>query len=697
MGFIWLPSKSYPDKQTTYLNPLTENKGAGNYTVCSVCKKYVFDSLVTRLDITFSADTACLLKINGEIIARGPAYSGGDFLNNENPRNDYYSLYFEHPISAKEVLFEGIVRMMPYHLCEYSKGQGGFYLNCVAHLKNGETCTIYSDDSWDIYHLNTYTQPRCFDNSLPPQPTVKAEIKKDIWQPEVAPILPCTLENLSRHTYKLGAKEKFKKTVEFDKIHACYLTLEVKTTEKANINICTFETDERTHAHYGTYTKDDTYYGLELFSVGGYDIEISNEGESDCEITVIFDSSFYPVNSCAMTETSDKELNTLLDICTHTLKYCRQLHHLDSPKHCEPLACAGDYYVEMLMTLYSYGDLSLCEFDLKRIARTMTDNDGRLFHTTYSLIWVKMLYECYMATGNIELLRDCKGALDLLLNRFDSYMGENGLVETPPDYMFIDWLFPDGISTHHPPKALGQTCLNMFLYGALNYASYIYNALDFKEKAEKQIIKAKALKEAIITHLYDKEKGLFFEGLNTKTPEEMLWQYLPKNVEKRYYRRHANILACYFGIVDKNDAKKLLEKVYNDDTLGEVQPYFMHFWFGAIYNNGLCEKYTLPLLNLWKEAIKVCPKGLPEGFYKPEPTYNFDHSHAWGGSPLYSLPQALSGLEILEPRFKKISLKPQLLGLEFANLEIATPYGIIRIESSKNGVKIEAPKEITII
>ena len=697
-GFIWLPSKLYPDNQNTFFNPLAESKGAGNYTVCRVSKKYIFAEEITHLDITFSADTTCLLMVNGQAAARGPAYSGGDFLNNEKSRQDYYSLCFEYSLNSKEVLFESIVRMMPYHLCEYSRGQGGFYLKCVAHLKNGKTCVLLSDDSWDIELLNSYTSPHFFDNTIKNEPPTKAEIKDDIWEPTPAPIPPCTLENLSLHTYTVKAGERFKKTISYDKIHACYLTVLSKTSGKVAVNISVYEADERYQMTRCIFDKDDVYYGLELISLGGYDIEISNEGDSDSEITVIFDSSYFPVNVCAKSEVSDNELNTLLEICAHTLKYCRQLHHLDSPKHCEPLACVGDYYIEMLMTMFSYGDMRLCEFDLRRIARTISDNDGRLFHTTYSLIWVKMVYECYMITGDISLLDDCKKALDLLISRFECYMGENGLVETPPDYMFIDWLFPDGISTHHPPKALGQACLNMFLYGALNSAADIYSALGYDEMARMQKAKAASLKKSILTNLYDKKKGLFFEGLNTETPSRLLWQYQPPNVEKRYYRRHANILAVYFGILEGDEAKILLERIYNDESLGEVQPYFMHFWFGAIYKAGMCEKYTLPLLNLWKSAIKECSKGLPEGFYKPEPSYKFDRSHAWGGTPLYSLPMAILGLEILEPGFKKIRLNPNLLGLDLANIEIASPYGIIRVELKQNKKpKISAPHEIDIV
>ena len=60
--------------------------------------------------------------------------------------------------------------------------------------------------------------------------------------------------------------------------------------------------------------------------------------------------------------------------------------------------------------------------------------------------------------------------------------------------------------------------------------------------------------------------------------------------------------------------------------------------------------------------------------------YGFDHSHGWGGTPLYHLPMVLSGLEILEPGYRRIRLHPDLLGFSSAITEIPTPYGTIRIE-----------------
>lgn len=117
----------------------------------------------------------------------------------------------------------------------------------------------------------------------------------------------------------------------------------------------------------------------------------------------------------------------------------------------------------------------------------------------------------------------------------------------------------------------------------------------------------------------------------------------------------------------------------SDDSLGKVQPYFCHFLLEAIYRNALRGSYTLEILEQWKAPVKECSKGIVEGFYKPVETYAFDHRHVWAGTPAYALPLALSGLSILEPGFKRISLSPSLLGLKEAHVQIPTPMGMIEL------------------
>ena len=250
---------------------------------------------------------------------------------------------------------------------------------------------------------------------------------------------------------------------------------------------------------------------------------------------------------------------------------------------------------------------------------------------------------------------------------------------------------------HHPPKALGQTCLNMFYFGALDAAIKIFGELSQNAMAEKNVRKKETLRNSINSILFDKEKGLYFEGLNTETPPEMLYQFMPANTDKRYYLKHSNILAAYFGVCDKALAKQLIDKIMTEECPGDYQPYFAHFLLEAIYENDLRDKYTLAVLEKWKEPVSNCSKGLVEGFIAPEPTYSFDHSHAWGGTPLYSLPKALLGLKILKPGMCELEFAPSLLGLENARVELPTPYGDIVCELNKDKSSIiSAPEEITV-
>ena len=398
-----------------------------------------------------------------------------------------------------------------------------------------------------------------------------------------------------------------------------------------------------------------------------------------------------------MSVTSDTELNEILENCKRSLKYCRQYIHLDSPRHLEPLACTGDYYIETLMSAFSYADMSLAKLDCYRTAELIIGN-GRMFHTTYSLIWVRMLHDVYMMTGDITVLEECREALDALLLMFDGYVDKGGVIDNPRDYMFVDWIYIDGYTLHHPPKALGQSVLNMYYYGALDSAEKIYSALGDEEAESATRVKKNALKAAINERLYDKERGLYFEGESTPTPKELLGEWMPENTDKRYYRINANALAAAFGVADEERSRRILTELLSDESFSDYQPYFAHFVLEAIFKNGLADKWTMKVIDRWREQHRICPKGLAEGFLPPEPTYRFDHSHAWGGTPLYSLPRALIGLDILEPGMTKLRLSPSLLGLEWARVELPTPKGMVTVEERRGEApSITAPRDIEII
>ena len=704
--WIWLPEDPYPQQQTTRYSERTHIYRETNYTVASFAREYHFPAPIRRVSLRFSGDTAFALHCNGAHIANGPVLPGGDFLDSyaDVPLPQHYATEMDltpqqlPELARGELRFQAMVRIGPVQCFDHSHGRGGFFLTAHISFSDGTSQMVVTDSTWSARLLPAYTAPGCFDNSRPTPEAVPAQVIQNIWHCETAPIPPCTLTPVEGAALVIPGGQTKNALIPFDRIYAAYLMVSAQVSGTLRVRVWCRETGEPGVLHQYTFAESGGCLGLELRSVGQLWVEAENCGNGDALLSLSILKSHYPAPFCAKTITSDEELNQVLDTCIHTLKYCRQSMHLDSPKHCELLACTGDYYIETLMTAFSFGDLRLSAFDVRRTAELLRYRDGRMFHTTYSLIWVQMLYDVYMLTGENALLTDCADALTLLLERFHRYLGENDIIETPPDYMFIDWLVPDGISLHHPPKALGQTCLNLFYYGALKTAVIIYGILDQPAMAARYAGRMEALHAAILSHLYDADRQLFFEGLNTPTPENLICEWMPRNVEKRYYRKHANILAAYFGFFAREANAALLRRILTEDPLGEVQPYFCHFLLEAIYRNGLREEFTLAILEQWKGPVKDCTKGLTEGFYKPQADYSFDHSHAWGGTPAYALPLALSGLEILEPGYKRIRLNPSLLGLNSAHVEIPTPSGIIDLKMEAGKVpEITVPKEIRLM
>ena len=700
--WIWLPLDNYPNNQTTAFS-CGGDPVKYNYTVAEFKKVYTFEKKIRKATIRFSGDTALHLFVNGELVATGPVAVGGDFLECHRSRDLWYASTLDVTPDSNVLDLFARVKMLPVELCEYSKGKGGFMLTGHIEFEDGTKHVIFTDNSWLCRKNGAYIKPKYYDSSIKPDEWVNARIQDNVWFTKDSPI-PLRAEEIISpidgcETFSLSAGEKKNFTLTYDMIYAAYVNCECKGKGKVTVKVHCSECGEEGTREEMIFDGNGQYRSFEMHSAGMFEVEAINESDENADITLKLIFSHYPVDREASITLSDKELEKALDLCRHTLKICRQTLHLDGPRHCEPLACTGDYYIETLMTAFSFGDMRLAELDVLRTAELLIKNDGRMFHTTYSLIWVQMLYDVYMFTGNKKLLEDCLEALIILLNRFSTYVTGLGIIDNPPDYMFVDWIFIDDFSMHHPPKALGQSALNMFYHGALDYAEKIYSILGEDAMAKDAKEKRESLKKNIDILLFDEEKGIYFEGLNHKIDMSTVQEWAqPQNTDKKYYLPHSNILACCYGVADGDKARSILTKVMKDEWPCSFQPYFAHFMFEALYKAGLRDKYTLELAERWKAPTKECDKGLVEGFISPDEHYTFDHSHAWGGTPLYSIPKALCGFEVIEPGFKKVKLNPSLIGLDSARVEIPTPYGDIVVTQEKGKeTEIICPDEIEML
>ena len=691
--FIWLDPTLYPEYQ------------GDRFCLAELTREIETDS-ACEIDIT--ANARYLLFVNDKYVGRGPASVGGDFLEGKI-ESSYYDTYEIKDTGKLKI--KAIVTSTPTAMTEYNFGFCGFWARVWV---NGKAVCV-ADEEWDVTILNEWEHMHYVDYTKVAEKTHKAKFTKEL------EIEPHTLAKLAEDKLVpqdfaplcAQAGEKTAKTYYFDKIYSAYPHFTLECDGECTVKLTSSEQGDSgvvcdvVIANQGVH-----HFSPRMRSVGQIEIELENKSAKPATLKELYiDYVRYPVYELGAFKSSDSLINKIYDLCMHTLQICRQTIHLDSPTHQEPLACTGDYYIQSMIEYMSLGDSTLAEWDIRRTSKLLHVQNGRIFHTTYSLIYPWWMYEHYMYSGETSVID--KEALDLLLSRFDTYVAEdNGLLEYAPDYMFVDWVVADdqsdgfldggnmmshgkmaGYSLHHPPKALGQSVLCMFYYNALVNCANLYSVIGEEERANICRAKAEKMKDAINAHLFDKSKSLYVGGLNTPNRQDSN-QWLPDNTSIVYYLKQANVLAVLFGIAPKEIRKNLLSYVVKDLTKLEMQPYFYHFLLNALYNEGMFGECGFELIRRYESLIEKCDKGLSEAWEN----MRCDYSHAWGAAPAYALKKALSGYEILESGCKKVKLSPALYELENANMEITTPYGKIEIVLEKGkDATVKAPKEITIV
>ncbi len=631
--------------------------------------------------ISIFADTKFRLTVNGKVLGVGPVAAGGDYGNMRPMPVQYYNEY-ELDISEPFIEILAEVQTPCEVMTDYSVGRGGFIFAAELTFPDGNVEEIVSDESWLVLHdvryssiveadyskvLPGWEKPVIIPRSETPWNLVKAEIPT-LTEEEILPI----------SAKKNGTRTHFV----FSRIYSAYIVVDAenKTPDPAEVKIYAGEVDipsaltEKITVPAGK----SHYRGFRMWSIG----EVEVECLEDVDVSVKLIYAHYPTDESVSGnfKCSDEKLNGIYDLGRFTLEMCRQSLNLDSPLHQETLGCTGDYAIETLMTAVTFGDFRLSRLDLIRTADFLKMSGGVMFHTSYSLIFVNMLCDYYEYTADIELVRKLLPTVELLFDRFDGYIEDN-VIENPPNYMFIEWGVLDGFNLHHPPKALGQTSLNAFYQMSLRAAAKLYAYADNCKMSKKITEKADAHRIACREKFFDKALGIFCDG--TPAPESVYEKndWLPENPARTYHTRHASILAALSGIAE--DGKSLIERVVThpyDFERFDIQPYFMHYLMEAVRKYGLFDKYGLDLIHLWDKQLEESPKGMTEGWGE----FNGDHSHAWGATPTYQLPMAFSGFEMIKPGFKEFKLSPKLFSLEFAELSLPTPYGLIRIKQEQN-------------
>lgn len=731
--WIWAPEKPYSEYQECAYTTFAAKKG--NFGVFLFQKEWECRAAIDSASLFLTSDASYKAYVNGKTVGYGSAQPGGDYANCDGVNYKFYEKY-----DITDLLKSGR-NTVTVRVClgsvvqsEISCGHGGLIADIVIDSKR-ESQIIGTDDTWRCTREKAYLRPDEWNGNFTCKEMEK-EYDDSAWEraslvenqnqfPElfatpipnlryvektpVSILNPFDLSPEKRISWDISLSEiRIKKGspisfwMDFGMIYAGIPHFEIEGGKNTKIVLHMQEFPGKTER---AGTTEVIYLGegenkiesLRLHSVHYIQVVISNMSASVTIKNPGIHVSVYPTDLPGSFSCSNPLYEKIYWLGCRTNQICRQTYYMDSPIHQEPSGCVGDYMIESLMNYYTFGDPYLTRFDILKIASYLETHEYQMFHSSYCLLYIQMIYDYIMYTGDREILKKTVRVIKGVLKRFIGYLGENGLVEHAPNYMFMDWVEEGGYNRHHPPKCMGQGYLSALLAGMLSCACQIFQ---METGLESEILRYKRYRNLIIEsinrNLWKPDKGLYVDGLyDSKATTNSRW--MPADTKKEFYSQHMNTLVVLYDVAPKERQQELMLKVLEKNDLSQAQPYFMHFIFNALAKTGLFEKYGLIQIRRWEYLMKENPSGLKEVWAG----FDCDYSHAWGGTPTYQLPARILGVVPASPGFREIYFAPCLPDeLTFAQGTIPTPYGNITVCLTRKGGAIEqqiqCPKEIVI-
>ena len=644
-----------------------------------------------------SGDVMFNVYVNGHFVGRGPVNIGSDYADKRSPDYWYYSSFNIKPYLTKGKNSIAVtVFASAFEISATTSSSGRFI--CDLSLNN-QPAILSTDDTWkcnldtgynNTGRLLTYDANKSkdgwrktnYDDSDWAMATVISSadgnrlFNSQIPVPISLPLRPVRFMSIINGQMSVPSERDFFKPqsgenefmLDFGKNMPAYISFKAFSEKGDSIIVSPYEKlDYQSNRSFKYICRQgfNDYHTPNLSVFRYLKIRVYAKNELTFK-SFKADFSSYPVQYQGQFECSNPFYNELWRITRWTTQMCMNDMLYDSPLHQEPIGCTGDYFIESLNDYYAFGDAWLIRQNLIQTAMMLRKNGFKMFHTSYSLLWIQMMLKYYEYTGDKELIKQLSPDVQKLLDRFTTYLDNDYLLSDAPNYMFMDWIRIREFNAHHPPAVIGMGYLTMMYYQALKDGSAINQISGNYQIGKRNDLLAAKIKSALNRRLYVKEKGLYKDGIPFITKVKP-GEWLPADKDLVTYSPHVNTLAVLYDIAPKNQQVTLMNYVVNQKEY-RLQPYFMSYVLAALHHINKIDE-GLQQIDLWKNGIDTSTYTLKENWNdKTEDGYSGDYSHAWGGSPLLFMSQSILGISPAGPGFRKIKITPYAGGkITFAN------------------------------
>lgn len=324
----------------------------------------------------------------------------------------------------------------------------------------------------------------------------------------------------------------------------------------------------------------------------------------------------------------DKTLKKIYDMSVKTLKECQQDVFEDGPKRDRRL-WIGDLKLQAMTDYGVFKNLDLIKRCIYLFAGATGSHEmvapcifpdsppyvDEWTFCDYSLFFISCLYDWYKNTGDISLVEELFDiAYTQMLKVSEKFDKATGIIELHP---FIDWC---------PDLDKKTALLGVYIYTLRQLRELCELLGKPTEKTDSEIKSA----STALLRFFDKENGLFV------SPSGQI-------------SYHSQVWAVLSGIMKKEDAIKLLEKIKEADTPFTMRtPYMMHYYIEALCSSELKKEALEFIKEYWGKisdaGFDCCPEVFnPDNeFESPYKAPEINSAcHAWSCTPAYWIPKLL--------------------------------------------------------
>ena len=396
------------------------------------------------------------------------------------------------------------------------------------------------------------------------------------------------------------------------------------------------------------------------------------------------DESRYPYENEGAFDDGDSELPGVMALAVRGIQMCAHETYMDCPFY-EQLMYVGDTRLELLTTYAMTRDDRLARravelFDFSRrnggFVNERYPSYQPQYSTTYSLIWALMLNDYAFWRNDPAFVKARVIGLRAMLEQFEPYMNQDGLLEDLPGWSFMDWV--QGWSNGDAPDgATGVSSVNNLLYVyALQKFAQVEDSLGEPLLAQRLLAKSARTAAAVRAKFWDESRGLMAD-----------------NLAHTEFSEHGQCLALLTETLTGDQARRCFAQLLAAPDLKRTTIYFSFYLLETWQKFGRGD-LILKRLDFWKDLVK-------QGLKTPveEPGNTRSDCHAWGSHPLFHLHASIAGIRPATPGFRTVRIAPEPGSLPKIVSRTPHPDGFITLDLAFTGDRcrgnVELPLPIT--